>query len=216
MTDLWLTWTHSEVYNWTTQQTVDWLSNNLDLPQYGEVFLNENINGTKLPLLATGDPAVLAKRLGITNPIHKSKISLKAMDVVLFGPPKESTNLLKDIIVATLLIALISALTWAYQQKKKSEEQLSRMIKDMDSLTKAEQMLQDMQARVDKAESSSQQQQQQQYNNHLLNSAAGEEEVGRLREEVEILRGELHRAEIELEDRCWVAPTILQVQSLLM
>lgn len=36
-------------------------------------------------------------------------------------------------------------------------------------------------------------------------------EVSRLREEVEILRGELHRAEVELEDRCWMAPTVLQV-----
>lgn len=26
--------------------------------------------------------------IGIKDPIHKQKISLKAMDVVLFGPPK--------------------------------------------------------------------------------------------------------------------------------
>jgi len=26
--------------------------------------------------------------LGIKDPIHKQKISLKAMDVVLFGPPR--------------------------------------------------------------------------------------------------------------------------------
>merc|ERR1712200_292794 len=65
--------------------------------------------------------------------------------------------------------------------------------------TKAEQMLKDMQIRVDKAENSSQN-----------GGVAAGEGVGRLREEVEILRGELHRAEIELEDRCWVAPTILQ------
>lgn len=26
--------------------------------------------------------------LGIKDPIHKQKIALKAMDVVLFGPPK--------------------------------------------------------------------------------------------------------------------------------
>ena len=32
-------------------------------------------------------------------------------------------------------------------------------------------------------------------------------EVSRLREEVEVLRSELHRAEIDLEDRCWQAPT---------
>jgi stromal interaction molecule 1 len=41
---------------------------------------------------------------------------------------------------------------------------------------------------------------------------SSELEVDKLREEVEILRSELHRAEVELEDRCWVAPTILQVK----
>ena len=58
-------------------------------------FENENINGTMLPLLATGDSTFI-KQLGITNPIHRSKITLKAMDVVLFGPPKEPSNLLKE------------------------------------------------------------------------------------------------------------------------
>jgi len=35
-------------------------------------------------------------------------------------------------------------------------------------------------------------------------------EVTRLKEEVEILRHELQRAEIELEDRVWFAPPVLQ------
>jgi len=30
----------------------------------------------------------LSNILGIKDPIHKQKIALKAMDVVLFGPPK--------------------------------------------------------------------------------------------------------------------------------
>jgi stromal interaction molecule 1 len=214
VSDLWLTWSHSEVYNWTVQQTVDWLSYNVDLPQYAPNFKNEKINGSMLPLLATSDTSFLTKRLGIKNPIHKSKITLKAMDVVLFGPPKEPNNLLKDIIVAMLVVALISALTWAYQQKKRSELELSKMIKDMESLNKAEQMLQEMQARMDKTEHG---QKDQQYSsnhlsqgNSLTGTGGGDEEVDRLREEVDILRAELHRAEIELEDRCWVAPTILQ------
>merc|ERR1719431_558316 len=38
----------------------------------------------------------------------------------------------------------------------------------------------------------------------------GREEVAVLREEVEILREELQRAEVELDDKCWVAPTVLQ------
>ena len=77
------------------------------------------------------------------------------------------------------------------------------MMKDMESLTNAEKMLQEMQSKVGKSDLGSYSQ--------LDRTVVGEEEVDRLREEVEILRGELHRAEVELEDKCWVAPTILQV-----
>lgn len=202
VSDLWTTWASSEVYNWTVQQTVDWLSNSLELPQYAQVFLDHGVNGTKLPLAAS-DNSFLSKKLGVTNPIHRSKISLKAMDVVLFGPPKEPSNWLKDIILSLLLVALVSALVWAYNQKKRSEEHLAKMMKDMESLTNAEKMLQEMQSKVGKSDLGSYSQ--------LDRTVVGEEEVDRLREEVEILRGELHRAEVELEDKCWVAPTILQV-----
>jgi len=198
--DLWVTWVKSEVYNWTVDQTVDWLKFNIDLPQYAPHFINNKVDGTKLPLAAS-DPSFLSKKLGITNPIHKSKISLKAMDVVLFGPPKEPTNWLKDLILTLLLIALVSALFWAYNQKKRSEEHLAKMMKDMESLTKAERILQDMQTNIGKGDEG-------QYSH--IDPVGGEEEMGRLREEVEILRGELHRAEVELEDKCWVAPTVLQ------
>lgn len=34
----------------------------------------------------------LSNVLGIKDPIHKQKIALKAMDVVLFGPPKGTGN----------------------------------------------------------------------------------------------------------------------------
>lgn len=205
VSDLWITWVNSEVYNWTVEQTVDWLSNNIDLPQYAPVFLSNKVDGTKLPL-AAGDPTYLSKKLGISNSIHRSKISLKAMDVVLFGPPKEPTNWLKDLILSGLLLALISALFWAYNQKKKSEEHLAKMIKDMDSLNKAEKMLQDMQSKINKNEISY---------TPVDQLGVGEEEVERLREEVEILRNELMKAEVELEDKCWVAPTILQVTTFL-
>jgi stromal interaction molecule 1 len=36
-------------------------------------------------------------------------------------------------------------------------------------------------------------------------------EVSKLKEEVKVLRSELHRAEEELEDRPWVAPPLLQI-----
>ena len=206
--DLWVTWAKSEVYNWTVDQTVDWLKHSIDLPQYTQHFIDNKVDGTKLPLAAS-DPSYLSKKIGITNPIHKSKISLKAMDVVLFGPPKEPTNWLKDIILTVLLVALVSALIWAYNQKKRSEEHLAKMMKDMESLTNAERILQDMQSNMGNGGEG-------QFSAHLDQAGGGgEQEMGRLREEVEILRGELHRAEVELEDKCWVAPTVLQVNKCL-
>lgn len=205
--DLWMTWVKGEVHNWTVEQTVEWLKYNVDLPQYSQVFIKEGVDGRKLPRAAS-DPSFLSKVLGITSSIHRSKISLKAMDVVLFGPPKEPSNWFKDLILTSLLLALMTALYWAYKTKKHSEAHLSKMMKDMESLAKAEKALQDMQdklvvqeqvinkVKVEKVQ--------------LEQSEGGTEEVGRLREEVEILRGELHKAEVELEDRCWMAPTVLQ------
>jgi len=38
--------------------------------------------------LAVNNMHYLSNVLGIKDPIHKQKIALKAMDVVLFGPPK--------------------------------------------------------------------------------------------------------------------------------
>ena len=35
-------------------------------------------------------------------------------------------------------------------------------------------------------------------------------ELNRVKSEVEVLRNELHRAEAELEDKCWMAPPVLQ------
>jgi len=197
--DLWSTWVRSEVHNWTVEQTADWLSQAVDLPQYAGTFIKGGVTGSQLPLAAS-DPTFLSKVLGITNSIHRSKISLKAMDVVLFGPPKEPSHWLKDIILTSLLVALTSALLWAYRTKKLSEEHINKMMQDMESLAKAEQALQEMQSRVDTGEQVREQKEEQRET----------EEVAILKEEVEILREELQRAEVELEDKCWVAPTVLQ------
>jgi len=199
--DLWLTWSRSEVHNWTVEQTVDWLVANVDLPQYREIFIKEGVTGQQLPKAAV-DTNFLQHKLGITSSLHRSKISLKAMDVVLFGPPKDPNSWLKDVILTSLLLALVTALFWAYKTKKHSEEHLSRMMKDMESLAKAEQALQDMQNKLTTQEKV--------INDVKVTREEGGEEVGRLREEVEILRGELMKAEVELEDKCWMAPTMLQ------
>jgi len=44
--------------------------------------------------LAVSNMQYLTSTLGIKDPIHKQKIQLKAMDVVLFGPPKGNSKFL--------------------------------------------------------------------------------------------------------------------------
>jgi stromal interaction molecule 1 len=90
----------------------------------------------------------MTKILGVTNPIHRSKMSLKAMDVVLFGPPKEPSSTVKDIIFTSLLVVAITGLAYAYRQNKKSQEHLKRMMTDMEGLSKAEETLKDLQEKL--------------------------------------------------------------------
>lgn len=202
--DLWNTWWQSEVHNWTVDSTVDWLIKNCELPQYAEHFKKHQVTGTKLPLIAVGG-SYLNKVLGITNPIHRSKITLKAMDVVLFGPPKEATSLMKDIILTTLLVLAVTGFFYAYRQNKRSREHLQRMITDMEALSQAEKTLQEMQAKLNMKDSEI---------DHLHHTVQNEipdaVEVSQLKEEVEYLRNELQRAEDELEDKCWSASPVLQ------
>ncbi|KAI8428763.1 hypothetical protein MSG28_007444, partial [Choristoneura fumiferana] len=79
---------HISVHNWTAEQTVEWLTQSVDLPQYRSVFLQHKVTGATLPRLAVNNMQYLSNVLGIKDPIHKQKLALKAMDVVLFGPPK--------------------------------------------------------------------------------------------------------------------------------
>ena len=205
--DLWTTWWKSEVHNWTVEHTVDWLVQNCDLPQYAEKFRHHQVTGNKLPLIAVGG-TFLSKVLGITNPIHRSKITLKAMDVVLFGPPKDSSNMIKDIVLTTLLVLALSGFVYAYRQNKRSREHLNRMIGDMEALSQVEKTLIDMQAKLSMKDSEIDLLHHQ--NNLVQSEVPDAMEVSRLKEEVEILRHELQRAEVELEDKCWVAPPVLQ------
>ncbi|CAH0719040.1 unnamed protein product, partial [Brenthis ino] len=86
--ELWEAWLRSEVHNWTVEQTVEWLSDSVDLPQYKSLFLQHRVTGATLPRLAVNNMQYVSNVLGIKDPIHKQKLALKAMDVVLFGPPK--------------------------------------------------------------------------------------------------------------------------------
>ncbi|XP_078051197.1 stromal interaction molecule isoform X1 [Augochlora pura] len=216
--ELWEAWLRSEVHNWTIEQTSEWLSSNVELPQYVPNFIQHRVTGATLPRLAVNNMHYLNTVLGIKDPIHKQKIALKAMDVVLFGPPKDTGHSVKDLILITLLFGALIGCWYAYQQKKNSQKHLHRMMKDMESLHKAELALEDLQKELERArmEQESATTEKQNLEKRLQDESMGlhasysDLEVSQLKAEIEMLKVELQRAEGELEDRCWSPPPGLQ------
>ncbi|KAL7648042.1 UNVERIFIED_CONTAM: hypothetical protein RMT77_001659 [Armadillidium vulgare] len=107
--ELWNIWLANEVHNWTVDQTVGWLQLSVELDQYMDAFYENAVNGSMLPRLATNNDQFLNRILGIKNPTHRSKISIKAMDIVLFGPPKGmfAKELLKLMLIMYLITFII-------------------------------------------------------------------------------------------------------------
>ncbi|XP_054001160.1 stromal interaction molecule homolog isoform X2 [Hylaeus anthracinus] len=216
--ELWEAWLRSEVHNWTIEQTSEWLTSNVELPQYVPTFIQHRVTGATLPRLAVNNMHYLSNVLGIKDPIHKQKIALKAMDVVLFGPPKDTGHSIKDLILITLLFGALIGCWYAYQQKKNSQKHLHRMMKDMESLQKAELALEDLQKELERArlEQESATTEKQNLEKRLQDESMGlhasysDLEVSQLKAEIEMLKLELQRAEGELEDRCWSPPPGLQ------
>ncbi|XP_020296721.1 stromal interaction molecule homolog [Pseudomyrmex gracilis] len=216
--ELWEAWLRSEVHNWTIEQTAEWLTSNVELPQYVPTFIQHRITGATLPRLAVNNMHYLSNVLGVKDPIHKQKIALKAMDVVLFGPPKDTGHSIKDLILVTLLFGALIGCWYAYQQKKNSQKHLHRMMKDMESLHKAELALENLQKELERArmEQESAATEKQNLEKRLQDESLGlhtsysDLEVSQLKAEIEMLKIELQRAEGELEDRCWSPPAGLQ------
>ncbi|XP_044737139.1 stromal interaction molecule homolog isoform X2 [Chrysoperla carnea] len=219
--ELWEAWLRSEVHNWTVEQTSEWLAMHVELPQYVPTFIQHRVTGATLPRLAVHNMHYLSNVLGIKDPIHKQKISLKAMDVVLFGPPKDSSHHWKDWILVSLLIGALTGCYYTYKQHTNSRKHLNRMMRDMESLHKAEIDLENLQKELERArlEQESVTTEKQNLEKRLqeaggdntnLHTSYSDLEVSQLKAEIEMLRGELQRAEGELEDRCWSAPIGLQ------
>ncbi|CAH1278347.1 unnamed protein product [Diabrotica balteata] len=217
--ELWEAWLKSEVHNWTVEQTTDWLTTCVELPQYVPKFIEHRVTGANLPRLAVNNAAYLTV-LGIKDPIHKQKIALKAMDVVLFGPPKDVPHW-KDLTLIFLTIAGGLGAWYYYQQNKKFKIHLNRMTKDMDSLQNAEKALENLQKELEEAKQAQEsvitekqdlEKKLQDSRSELnsLPSSYSDLEVTQLKAEIEMLRTELQLAEGELKDRCWAPPVALQ------
>lgn len=141
--ELWDAWKNSQAYNWTIDETVYWLNYYVELPEYSQMFEQNSINGTILPRLAA-DKQFL-NELGISDPSAKKKISIKAMDVVLFGPPKfGNSSKIRDIIVSLVTLIAISSCAVFYKRSLQSQKALQAMHDHLESLQKAEDQMREL------------------------------------------------------------------------
>lgn len=148
--DLWVAWKNSQVYNWTIDDTVNWLANYVELPEYSQLFQANQINGTLLPRLAADSQFI--NKLGINDPSARKKISIKAIDVVLFGPPKYvNSSKLRDTLVSIITVIAISFCFIFYKKSIASQKALHEMQENLESLQKAEDQMQELQRELDKA-----------------------------------------------------------------
>lgn len=151
--DLWKQWKTSEVHNWTLEDTLQWLIEFVELPQYEKNFRDNNVKGTTLPRIAVHETSFMISQLKISDRSHRQKLQLKALDVVLFGPlTRPPHNWMKDFILTISIVIGVGGCWFAYTQNKTSKEHVAKMMKDLESLQTAEQSLMDLQERLEKAQ----------------------------------------------------------------
>ncbi|XP_062598084.1 stromal interaction molecule 1-like isoform X3 [Saccostrea cucullata] len=150
--DLWHAWKKSQVYNWTIEEVTEWLAKHVELGQYVSTFQQAKIDGTMLPSIAIQNNNFTKNVLKIKNAIHRQKISVKAMDLILFGPPKEKHNFVKDLILMTSLITALLGCGIAYTFHKSSKVQMKKVMEEMENLQKAENSLNQLQKKLNTAE----------------------------------------------------------------
>ncbi|CAH2299948.1 stromal interaction molecule 2 isoform X1 [Pelobates cultripes] len=151
--DLWKRWKTSEVHNWTEEDTLQWLTEFVELPQYEKNFRENSVKGTTLPRVAVNEPAFMISQLKIIDRSHRQKLQLKALDVVLFGPlTRPPHNWVKDFVLTVSIVIGVGGCWFAYTQNKTSKEHIFQMMKDLEGLHKAELSLQELQERLDKAQ----------------------------------------------------------------
>lgn len=147
--DLWNAWKGSEVYNWTVDEVVEWLSSYVELPQYVDAIRKMNFSGSDMPRLAVKNTTLTQSILKILDRSHVQKLQLKALDTVLFGaPPMNRHNHLKDFMLVVSIVIGMGGCWFAYIQNRYSKDHMKKMMKDLEGLQRAEQSLHDLQQKL--------------------------------------------------------------------
>ncbi|XP_075888186.1 stromal interaction molecule 1b isoform X2 [Nelusetta ayraudi] len=150
--DMWTTWKSSEVYNWTLLQVEDWLLISVELPQYTETFRKHQLDGKAIPRLAVKNSTLMVSLLKILDRSHAQKLQLKALDIVLFGPPPGRKNPWKDLLLGVSILMALGGCWFAYVQNRKSKDDLGKLMKDLEGLQRAELSLLELQQKLHKAQ----------------------------------------------------------------
>lgn len=229
--DLWRAWKKSQVYNWTVEEVTDWLDRHVELSQYIATFKSAKIDGTMLPSIAIQNNNFTRNVLKIKNAIHRQKISVKAMDLILFGPPKDKPNYVKDLILVTSLCVALLGCGIAYSFHKTSKNQMKKVMEEMENLQKAEDSLMALQDKLLQAEEKQKSAYQEKetlemrYQDEIdlakreAEKLRKEREAGKQEEnsvvslaerELEQVRAALRRAEKEVEKKAHSVPPDLQ------
>uniref|UniRef100_A0A914CUF7 SAM domain-containing protein n=1 Tax=Acrobeloides nanus TaxID=290746 RepID=A0A914CUF7_9BILA len=134
--DLWEMWFEKSEREWDEKQLVEWLTNVVKLPQYVNNFVTSKVTGIALPRMALQNSSYISNVIGIKNFVHRQKIQLKALDLVLFGF-HDSNSRLKDYALALLLVILVSVLIIFKMHRNKAHrrmEELSSMLSELKSM----------------------------------------------------------------------------------
>ncbi|XP_068606841.1 stromal interaction molecule 2-like [Brachionichthys hirsutus] len=151
--ELWRGWKSSEVHNWTQDSVLRWLKEFVELPQYEKNFKDFKVNGNTLPRIAANEPSFLSVHLRVQDQRDKQKLNIKALDVVLFGPPtRPPHNYLKDLLLIVSVVMGVGGCWFAQAQNKTSKVHIAKMMKDLESLQGAEQSLIDLQEQLERAQ----------------------------------------------------------------
>lgn len=190
------------------------------------MFLATNFLLSLFHRLACSQSTFLSATLGIKDSIHKQKIALKAMDLVLFGPPK-SHNYLKDLmLVFSFLVAMLGC-CYAALQRKNSQNHLKKMLRDMEALQNAENQLSNLQMELFQAkrEQEAVKTEKIRLEENLLKEGSyphfylrdqslpnvGElNKICELEEELRLSKEHVARLEQALEEKKWAPPSKLQ------
>uniref|UniRef100_A0A1I7XQS0 SOAR domain-containing protein n=1 Tax=Heterorhabditis bacteriophora TaxID=37862 RepID=A0A1I7XQS0_HETBA len=125
--DLWEAWFESEERAWTNEQVTSWIVNVVNLPMYAERIMK----------LAVHNSTYMTQQLGIKSSVHRQKLRLNALDVVLFGHRDSSTRG-KDIALALLLLLLTSVLILYAKQRRRARQQVTELSQRLTQLKNME------------------------------------------------------------------------------